>query len=203
MSDVRRPDPAQAALERAPTVDPRMYAFVLAVTNLPVLLSGMRLDAQGVEHVPPPGTPLVVAANHVSGLDPFLVARALPRGRFLQYMAKKELFLPVIGWIIRTGGSFPVDRSGNDVAAIRTAVRVLKDNGTVGIFPGGTRGGTELHGGVALIAAKGRAPILPAGIHRSGKRWVVRFGPPIASGGGIKAVTAELGTELVRLSQPG
>ncbi|WP_309571205.1 lysophospholipid acyltransferase family protein [Deinococcus sp.] len=211
MSDARRPDPTQATSAparpaeagAAPLVDPRMYAFVVGITYLPVLLSGMTLDVQGLEHVPPPGTPLVIAANHVSGLDPFLVARALPRGRYLQFMAKKELFLPVIGWIIRTGGSFPVDRSGNDVGAIRTALRVLKDNGTVGIFPEGTRGGQELHGGVALIAAKGRAPILPAGISKQGKRWVVRFGPPISPRGGIRAVTAELGPELARLAQAG
>ena len=211
MSDARRPDPTPAPStparptvdEAAPVVNPHMYALVVAVTYLPVLLSGMKLDVRGTEHVPPPGTPLVIAANHVSGLDPFLVARALPRGRFLQFMAKKELFLPVIGWIIRTGGSFPVDRSGNDVASIRTALRVLKENGTVGIFPEGTRGGTELHGGVALIAAKGRAPILPAGIRRDGRRWIVTFGPPISPKGGIKAVTAELGTELARLSQAG
>ena len=214
MSDARRPDPSQAPPAptdtarpadpgAAPVVDPRMYRFVLAVTYLPVLLRGMKLDVQGQEHVPPPGTPLVIAANHVSGLDPFLVARALPAGRYLQFMAKKELFLPLIGWIIRTGGSFPVDRGGNDVGAIRTAVRVLQENGTVGIFPEGTRGGQELHGGVALIAAKGRAPILPAGISKQGKRWVVRFGPAISPRGGIKAVTTELGTELARLSQAG
>ncbi|MFD1732026.1 lysophospholipid acyltransferase family protein [Deinococcus malanensis] len=151
-----------------------------------------------------PGTPLVIASNHRSALDPFLVARALPPGRFVQFMAKQELFLPVIGAIIRAGGSFPVDRSSNDVQAIRTALRILAANGTVGIFPEGTRGGSggELHGGVALIAAKGRAPILPAGISRSGKRWVIRFGSPISPKGGIKAVTRELGTVLAELARP-
>lgn len=210
MSDALRPEspqappttPAPPADVPAPAVNPLMYRFVVAVTYLPVLLSGMRLDVEGQEHMPPPGTPLVVASNHVSGLDPFLVARALPPGRHLQFMAKKELFLPLIGWIIRTGGSFPVDRSGNDVGAVRTALRILKMNGTVGIFPEGTRGGHELQGGVALIAAKGRAPILPAGISRQGKRWLVRFGPAISPKGGIKAVTAELGSELERLARP-
>lgn len=206
MSDAVRPEsqpapPTGAAEAHVPVVNPLMYRFVVAVTYLPVVLSGMRLEVEGQEHVPPPGTPLVVASNHVSGLDPFLVARALPPGRRLQFMAKKELFLPLIGWIIRTGGSFPVDRSGNDVGAIRTALRILKVSGTVGIFPEGTRGGHELQGGVALIAAKGRAPILPAGISRQGKRWLVRFGPAISPRGGIKAVTAELGSELERLAK--
>lgn len=179
-----------------------MYRAVLALTYLPVVFSGAHLEVHGREHVPPPGTPLVIAANHRANLDPFLVARALPSGRQVQFMAKKELFVHVFGWIISTGGSFPVDRSGNDLGAIRMAVRILKQNGTVGIFPQGTRGGASMQGGVALIAAKARAPILPAGICREGRRWIVRFGPPIEAQGGIKGVTAELGERLRELAQP-
>ncbi|QFP77172.1 1-acyl-sn-glycerol-3-phosphate acyltransferase [Deinococcus sp. AJ005] len=214
MSDAARPDlsgssskrgggPQTATPEAAPpAADPRVYRAVLAVTYLPVMLSGAHLEVHGREHVPPPGTPLVIAANHRSNLDPFMVARSLPPGRLVQFMAKKELFVPVIGWIISTGGSFPIDRSGNDLGAVRMAVRILKNNGTVGIFPQGTRGGPALQGGVALIAAKARAPILPAGICREGKRWIVRFGPPIEAQGGIKGVTAELGERLRELTQP-
>lgn len=207
MTDAARPQPEsdqrsqKHAGERAPVVNPFMYRLVIAATYLPVIFSNMHLEVHGRENVPPPGTPLVIAANHVSALDPFLVARALPPGRFLQFMAKKELFLPIIGWIIRTGGSFPVDREGNDVGAVRTAVRILKENGTVGIFPQGHRGGTEMQGGAALIAAKGRAPILPAGISRDGKRWIVRFGPPVQAKG-IKATTEELERVLKELSAP-
>lgn len=195
-----RPPPADPG--DVPGVVPVVYHLVLAVTHLPVYLRGMRVEVHGREHVPAPGTPLVVAAKHVSGLDPFLVARALPPGRFLQFMAKKELFGPVIGPIISAGGSFPVDRETNDVGAIRNSLRILAQGGTVGIFPEGTRGGQELHGGVALIAAKARAPILPVGLCREGRRWVVRFGEPLPARGGIKAVTAALGEELDRLSLP-
>ena len=191
-----------APAEQFPHVNPHVYRFVVDVTYLPVLLAGMHLDVHGREQVPPPGTPLVVAANHQSALDPFLIARALPPGRFMQFMAKRELFVPVIGDIIRAGGSFPVDRDGSDVKAIRTSLRILKAGGTVGIFPQGTRGGQEIHGGAALIAARGRAPILPAGISRDGKRWVVRFGEPIPARGGIKANTEELARRLLALSQP-
>ncbi|WP_135228402.1 lysophospholipid acyltransferase family protein [Deinococcus fonticola] len=208
MTDAARPQPEsdrkvpKHAEERTPVVNPLMYRLVITATYLPVIFSDMHLEIHGRENVPPPGTPLVVAANHVSALDPFLVAKALPPGRYLQFMAKKELFKPVIGWIIRTGGSFPVDREGNDVGAVRTAVRILKDNGTVGIFPQGHRGGTEMQGGVALIAAKGRSPILPAGISRDEKRWIVRFGQPIEARGGIKATTEELDRVLKTLAQP-
>lgn len=195
------PPPAADSGE-VPGVVPVVYHLVLAVTHLPVYLRGMRVEVHGREHVPPPGTPLVVAAKHVSNLDPFLVARALPPGRFLQFMAKKELFGPVIGPIISAGGSFPVDRETNDVGAIRNSLRILARGGTVGIFPEGTRGGQELHGGVALIAAKARAPILPVGLSRQGRRWVVRFGEPLPARGGIKVVTAALGERLDDLSRP-
>ncbi|WP_157451865.1 1-acyl-sn-glycerol-3-phosphate acyltransferase [Deinococcus aquatilis] len=188
--------------ELAPVVNPRVYRFVVDITYLPVLLSGMHLEVHGREHVPPPGTPLVVAANHRSGLDPFLIARAFPPGRYMQFMAKKELFGPITGPLITAGGSYPVDRTISDVKAVRTSVRILAAGGTVGIFPEGTRGGGELHGGVALIAAKGRAPILPVGISRVGRRWIVRFGPPIPSRGGIKALTVEVGERLAELAQP-
>ncbi|WP_119675151.1 lysophospholipid acyltransferase family protein [Deinococcus sp. RM] len=210
MSEAAHPEkPAAPSAAKAPTAEPPappvipwVYRLVVDTTYLPVIFSGMHLEVHGREHVPPPGTPLVVAANHVSALDPFLVARALPPGRFLQFMAKKELFIPVIGDIIRAGGSFPVDRSGNDLGAVRTSLRILKANGTVGIFPQGTRGGHEMQGGVALIAAKGRAPILPAGISRDGRRWIIRFGAPIPPRGGIKATTGELGEVLSTLAVP-
>ncbi|MFC4639112.1 lysophospholipid acyltransferase family protein [Deinococcus hohokamensis] len=211
MSDAARPGSPRPATpgaplnaDPAPTVHPLVYRLVVAVMNLPVLLSGMHLEIHGAEHIPPPGTPLVVASNHVSALDPFLVARALPPGRYIQFMAKQELFVPVIGAIIRAGGSFPVDRRSNDVQAVRTALRILAAGGTVGIFPEGTRASAsgELQGGVALIAAKGRAPILPVGLSRSGKRWVIRFGAPISPRGGIKAVTQELGRVLQDLAGP-
>lgn len=197
------PAPNAAPAPGTPQVNPFVYRVVVAALHLPVVLAGRRVDVYGREHVPPPGTPLVVAANHCSALDPFMVARALPRGRHLQFMAKRELFVPVVGDVIRAGGSFPVDRDGNDVQAIRTAVRILQRGGTVGIFPQGTRGGGEIHGGVALIAAKGRAPILPVGLSLQGRRWAVHFGEPLPpSRGGVKAVTQELGRELQRLSTP-
>lgn len=202
-ASARNTNTGNATAEHAPAVNPFIYHLVVWALNLPVTLSGMRLEVEGQENVPPPGTPLVVAANHMSGLDPFLVAKALPKGRFLQFMAKKELFMPIVGWFIRTGGSFPVNREGNDVGAVRTAVRVLKEKGTVGIFPQGHRGGEEMHGGVALIAAKGRAPILPVGIRREGRRWIIRFGTPLPARGGIKETTALLAHAIQELSQAG
>ena len=196
------PSPAaQPQEQHAPPVNPLVYRLVVVGMNLPLVLRGQYIHTLGREHVPPPGDKLVVAGAHVSALDPFIIAKAMP-GHHVQFMAKKELFGPVTGQIIRAGGSFPVDRSGNDVVAVRTALRVLKDDGTLGLFPEGTRGGGQMQGGVALIALRGRAPVLPVGLRRDGRRWLVRFGPLIEPKGGIKDLTAQIGAEIIRLSAP-
>jgi len=200
MSDARAPASAPDHAAEAPRVIPWVYRAVVFTMTLPVFLRGHRIEVQGQGHVPPPGTPLIVAANHRSGLDPFLIARSLPPGRFLQFMAKKELFVPVVGQIIRAGGSFPVDRRASDLGAVRTSLRILQGGGTLGIFPEGTRGGGEVQGGTALLALKGKAPVLPVGLRREGRRWTVRFGPPIAPVGGVKALTAEIGERLGELA---
>ncbi|WP_293913619.1 lysophospholipid acyltransferase family protein [Deinococcus sp.] len=192
--------PAEAELH-APPINPLVYDFVLAVTKLPIVLRGQYVHTLGREHIPSPGHKLVVAGAHVSSLDPFIIARTMP-GHHVQFMTKKELFGPVTGAIIRAGGSFPVDREGNDLAAIRTALRVLKDDGTLGLFPEGTRGGGQMQGGVGLIALRGRSPVLPVGLRRDGQRWLVRFGPLIEPSGGIKELTARIGEEITRLSGP-
>lgn len=187
--------------ESAPPINPLVYRMVVQTLNIPLVLRGDYIHVLGREHIPPPGRRLVVAGAHFSAFDPFVIAKAMPEHR-VQFMAKRELFMPVIGNIIRAGGSFPVDRSGNDVTALRNALRVLKAEGTLGLFPQGTRGGSEMHGGVALLAMRGRAPILPVGLNKSGHRWLVHFGPLIEARGSIKDVTAQVGAEIERLSQP-
>ena len=178
-----------------------MYHLVVAATRLPGLLRGQHVHAHGRELIPPSGR-LIVAGKHVTALDPFLIAQSLPRGRYIQFMTKKELFKGVVGRIIAGGGSFPVDRSVNDLGAVRSALRVLQAEGTLGIFPEGTRGGGDLQGGAALLALKGKAPVTPVGLHLSGRTWVVRFGPPIPPSGGVVELTRRIAGELERLSQP-
>ncbi|PYE53598.1 lysophospholipid acyltransferase family protein [Deinococcus yavapaiensis] len=183
---------------KAPTVNPFMYALVCFTTGIPIYLQGT-LHVEGREHVPLTGR-VIVAGNHESGLDPFVIAQALPKERKVQFMAKKELFQnPVLRYVIGTGGSFPVDREGNDVGAVRTALRILQAEGMVGIFPEGTRGGTELHGGVALIALKAKAPIVPVSVAKVKRRWLVRFGAPIPPEGRIRELTERVGRTIAEL----
>jgi 1-acyl-sn-glycerol-3-phosphate acyltransferase len=124
-----------------------------------------RLKTTGQENVPRTG-PLILAANHISWLDPPLVGAWFPRR--ITYMAKKELFeIKWLGPLIETLGAFPVDREGSARAAIKHSLEVLKAGGCVGIFPEGGRnvdGDKEAQTGVALLAALSGAPVIPAAI---------------------------------------
>lgn len=131
-----------------------------------VLYTYFRQKVEGKERVLRTG-PFVVAANHVSYLDPVVLGVACPRP--IHFMAKAELFhIPVLGFLIRELGAFPVQRGVADRQAIRRALHILKDGGVVGVFPEGTRNrqGEMLdpQGGAALIALKAGVPVLPVGI---------------------------------------
>lgn len=122
---------------------------------------GFRIE--GLEHVPASG-PILVVCNHLHNADPVLISAAFPRP--LHFMAKKELFsIPVIGWLIRRVGSFPVDRGRADRAALRRAEAVLQQGIAVGMFPEGTRSVSRslqrAHPGAALVALRSGVPVLP------------------------------------------
>ena len=117
--------------------------------------------------------------------------------RRLTFLAKAELFrVPVFGALIRRLGSQPLRRDGGDVAALRTAQRVLQDGGALLVFPEGTRGDEGVlrpaKPGAALLAMQTGVPVVPAYVRGSGRAWprgqrlprpakvVVTFGPPLS-----------------------
>jgi 1-acyl-sn-glycerol-3-phosphate acyltransferase len=157
-----------------------LYSLV-AVLSWPVLKVGFRLRATGREHVPDGGC--VVAANHWSNFDPWPLGIPLFPRRFLRFMAKKELFWPPLGWIVRAGGGFRVDRGKRDQQAIDTAIALCRQGHAVVMFPEGTRRSKGLrkrhearwHTGAARIALEAGVPLVPAGI--SGTERLGRLGP--------------------------
>jgi len=115
-----------------------------------------------------PDGPLIVVSNHLSWLDIPLIGVGVRRRR-ISFMAKKEYFhSPVHFFIIRALGSFTVDRSTVDRSAFDLADKALRDGRALGIFPEGTRSRTlQLQKGklgVAFIALRSNAAILPIGI---------------------------------------
>ncbi len=144
-----------------------------------------RFRATGADNVPRTG-PVIVACNHISYLDPVALGIGLPR--MLTYLAKKQLFeIPVLGPIIRGCGAYPLDRDAGGVAAVRVALRVLKEGRCIGIFPEGTRnltGTAPEKGGAAFLAALSGAPVVPAAVcgTKDAKRFAqirVAYGEPL------------------------
>lgn len=144
-----------------------------------------RYRVVGAENVPLSGG-LVIAANHISNLDPPLLGIAVPRP--VSYMAKKELFaIPVLGTAITHLNAFKVDRDAGGTAALRASLRLLKEGRCVGIFPEGGRnvtGTNEEKAGTAFLAAASGAPVVPAAIVGTRQlrlfgRVTVVFGEPL------------------------
>ncbi len=130
-----------------------------------------RIKIHGKENFPLEGA-VIVAFNHRSYWDVPLTATVLPR--MLTFMAKKELFrVPVLGSIIKWADAFPVSRGTGDLGAIKAALSALKAGKAMAIFPEGRRvmknQEHNAKAGVALIAEKTGAPILPVAI-RGGYR---------------------------------
>lgn len=118
---------------------------------------------KGRENIPAGGC--VVCPNHVQLSDPPFAAVALSHTVPLRLMAKKELFEgnKLFAWLIAALGAFPVDRSGADITAIKTALGAVKAGQKLIIFPQGTRGAGEgeTKKGAAMLAVKTHAPVLP------------------------------------------
>src|SRR5271165_5332123 len=165
-------EPARADLggfrERALTrgVNPVIY-WGLRALFVPFFLVYFRLQRSGREHLPESG-PLLLASNHRSFLDPFVIG-ALVR-RPVYYMAKRELFeRRWQAWALNALGAFPVDRGTGDGDAMSTARAILERGDCVVVFPEGTRirrGPLESpHRGIGRLALETGAPVAPVAVH--------------------------------------
>ncbi len=167
-----------------------LYSFV-AAASWPVLRGLFRLRAEGKENLPADGG-FVLAANHISNLDPWPLGLPIWPKRFLRFMAKSELYWWPLGWIITAGGGFPVRRGERDVEAMANAVQLARDGHVVAMFPHGTRQRKGLvkrfqpkaHTGAARIALEAGVPLVPVAIAGTDRltrlRPIrVRYGEPI------------------------
>ena len=155
--------------------------FVIGLVSWPVVRGLYRLRARGLEYLPEGG--FVLAANHVSNFDPWALGIPLWPHRQLRFMAKAELFNPVLAPILNGGGAFKVERGKGDVDAMRTAIELARSGEIVVMFPEGTRREKGLrkrhvaraHSGAARIARGAGVPLVPAAI--AGTDRLLRLGP--------------------------
>ncbi|QXE38103.1 1-acyl-sn-glycerol-3-phosphate acyltransferase [Streptomyces sp. GMY02] len=178
-----------------------MFYYVLKYVLLgPLLRLLFRPRIEGLEHIPAHG-PAIVAGNHLSFSDHFLMPAILKRR--ITFLAKAEYFTGpglrgrLTAFFFRSAGQIPVDRSGKEAgsAAIREGLAVLGRDELLGIYPEGTRShdGRLYKGkvGVAVMAIRAQVPVVPCAmvgtfeiqppgqVVPSIRRVTIRFGEPL------------------------
>lgn len=147
-----------------------IICFIIAFIPVTLIFPTM---VKGRKNLPRKGG-VILACNHQSAADPAIIAVKLCRRRF-KFMAKKEAFEKnkFFAWLLTKFGAYPVDRAGNDIAAIKKTFKFLKDGKAVCIFPEGHRikdeNGGELKNGVVMISLKTKTPIVPCIIKKCPK----------------------------------
>jgi 1-acyl-sn-glycerol-3-phosphate acyltransferase len=167
------------------------YTFVRILVSLPTLLI-YRVRAIGRKNVPREGS-LILAPNHFSQMDHFFTGLYLRRK--IRFMAKSQLFgPPVLTYIYKHGGVFPVRRGHHDEEAFVTAGRILDQEGMLLVYAEGGRSRSgelgEPKPGIGRIALESGAPVVPVAIYGSAgvRRWrrlrfpkvTVEYGEPIS-----------------------
>jgi 1-acyl-sn-glycerol-3-phosphate acyltransferase len=153
----------------------------------------LNLTRDGLEHLPRRG-PAIVVCNHASYLDAIILGSAAPRPiRFLVLRWMHDMIL--LRWFYWGMGTIPVRAEGQDSAAIKQALRLLRAGRVIGVFPEGTRSADgrlqDARPGAAMLAALSGSPVVPAFIDGARAtlpvgsifplpaRVRVRFGPPL------------------------
>lgn len=161
----------------------RWFAVVYTILR-PMIRLLFPTKVVGWENVPEGAA--LICPNHASGWDPIIVGLNMPRNSNLAVMAKDQLFrIPVVGWFIGKLGAFPVKRGGNDLTAMKTAIKSLQEGKRLLIFPEGTRvehqGDTDAKAGAVVIAARTKSPLIPVYCgpkHKFLRKNTLVFGEP-------------------------
>ncbi len=144
-----------------------------------------RVKCVGKENIPKQGG-VILAINHKSMFDPIMIG--ITSTRKLNFMAKAELFKnKLFGALIKKLGAFPVNRGSGDVSALKTAFKILDEDGAMLIFPEGGRvkNGERRRAktGVIMIAQKKTVPVIPVyidGDYKWMRKMTVTYGEPVS-----------------------
>lgn len=194
-------------------------ACAFAARLLARAVTRVRIEGD-VDAIPRTG-PVILAANHTSNADPIVIGGFLTQtlDRRVNWLGKKELFdVPILGWLSWHGGIHPVDRGAADVDAFKLASRILTEGHLLAVFPEGTRSPNgqlqAAKDGIAVLALRTGAPIVPIGIEGADRVWpkgrslprfgghiTVRIGSPIVldavRGSGDRRAAKSLATDRI------
>jgi len=139
-----------------------LYKFAQVLIRSICRING-GLIVEGRENIPPEGG-VIIAANHISYVDPPLLGAVLPRRA--TFMARRGLFeMPLLRWVMKQT-AIPVDRQKTRPSTIKEAVTRLKKGGVVVLFPEGRRSetGELLEGkrGIGMLVGLSGVPVVPA-----------------------------------------
>ncbi|MFJ6216100.1 lysophospholipid acyltransferase family protein [Streptomyces sp. NPDC092296] len=160
-------------MSRAAATPPRPTGRGAAVgrrIGIALARTGWRVRVLGAWRVPSVG-PVILAANHANLVDGPLLMGMSPRPT--HFLVKEEMFSGPVGAVLRGVGQIPVQRRSADRTAIGSALAVLADGGALGVFPEGTRGDGDfatVQGGLAYLALRSGAPVVPVAVFGTGER---------------------------------
>ena len=177
-----------------------MYAFCKFLSGL-IFRIIFRIKIEGEINIPD-DKGFMICSNHIHAFDPVLVVMATKRQ--ISFMVKKELFdVPILKTIMHKAGAFPVDRGKGDIASVKTAIEILKNNNVLSVFPEGTRHEDgvfrDIKKGASMISIRSNTPIVPmriVGRYKPFSKIIVRIGTPISPEG----LTKDELTERLRIA---
>jgi 1-acyl-sn-glycerol-3-phosphate acyltransferase len=184
--------------------------FIAARALLRLILGSLfRVELVGLERLP--AGPHILACNHLSWVDPFLVLAYLPASPRIHYLGRRSAVFnrAIKRWILRfVGGVIPVESGRGELPAISAEVRrMFEQGGVLGVFPEGAIGEREgglgtLRLGAIHFAHAGGVPIAPVGLSGTHELWLrrpvrIQVGSALQPAGDAEADLERLGQAMV------
>ena len=158
--------------------DENWFIRTTAFVSRTITRSLTRVRVTGALDAIPRSGALIIASNHASNADGVVIGAWLTRrlGRRIHWLGKREMTeWPIVGPFVLAGSVHPVDRGNVEIDVFRLLLRILEADNVIVVFPEGTRSADgamqAAKDGVAMLAIKSGAPILPVGVVDTDRFW--------------------------------